>query len=273
MRKKRILFVSEASYLSTGYATYSREVLSRLHQSNKYELAEFSIYGQANDPKRKTIPWMNYPNMPDPNDKEANKIYRQDGANQFGKWRFERVCIDFKPDIVLLIRDYWMDSFIQHSPVRKYFNCVWMPTVDSPGQNEEWLDAFQDPEIVLTYSDWAIDELKAGSDSINVKCAATPSASEDYSQVPDKGAHKKAMGLNPDWKIIGTVMRNQRRKLFPDLFKGFGNYLKETGDKNSYLYCHTSYPDNGWDLPKYMMQEEIMSRTLFTYVCTQCNKV
>ena len=57
------------------------------------------------------------------------------------------------------------------------------------------------------------------------------------------------MGINPEWKVIGTVMRNQRRKLFPELFEAFGKYLKKTQDKNTYLYCHTSYPDNGWDLP------------------------
>ena len=45
MNKKKVLFVSEASYLNTGYATYSREVLKRLHATGKYELAEFSIYG------------------------------------------------------------------------------------------------------------------------------------------------------------------------------------------------------------------------------------
>ena len=45
MNKKKVLFVSEASYLNTGYATYSREVLKRLHATGKYELAEFSTYG------------------------------------------------------------------------------------------------------------------------------------------------------------------------------------------------------------------------------------
>ena len=36
MNKKKVLFVSEASYLNTGYATYSREVLKRLHATGKY---------------------------------------------------------------------------------------------------------------------------------------------------------------------------------------------------------------------------------------------
>ena len=270
MSKKRVLFVSEASYLNTGYATYSREVLKRLHSSNKYQIAEFSIYGGIEDKRRSSIPWKNYPNMPDPQNEEQNKVYGSDSMNQFGKWRFERVCIDFKPDVVLTIRDWWMDAFIQHSPLRKYFKWIWMPTVDASPQNEEWIDSFSDADTVLTYSDWAVDVLKSQSDQMNVKCAAPPSASEDFFQIPNKSAHKERMGIDPSWKIIGTVMRNQRRKLFPELFEAFGKYLKKTGKTDIYLYCHTSYPDNGWDLPKYLFENEISSRVLFTYVCEAC---
>jgi len=270
MNKKRVLFVSEASYLNTGYATYSREVLKRLYSSSKYEVAEFSIYGGIEDKRRSSIPWKNYPNMPDPQNEEQNKVYGSDSMNQFGKWRFERVCIDFKPDVVLTIRDWWMDAFIQHSPLRKYFKWIWMPTVDASPQNEEWIDSFSDADTILTYSDWAVDVLKSQSDQMNVKCAAPPSASEDFFQIPNKSAHKERMGIDPSWKIIGTVMRNQRRKLFPELFEAFGKYLKKTGKTDVYLYCHTSYPDNGWDLPKYLFENEISSRVLFTYVCEAC---
>jgi len=273
MRRKRILFVSEASYLNTGYATYSREVISRLQATGKYDLAEFSIYGTEDHKERSSIPWKNYPNMPNGSSQEQQEDYKSDGANQFGKWRFERVCIDFKPDHICSIRDWWMDSYIQHSPLRKYFNWIYMPTVDASPQNEEWIDTFSSADTVLTYSDWAVDVLKNANPNMNVKRSATPSASEEFKPVLDKNAHKVKMGINPDWKIIGTVMRNQRRKLFPELFEAFGKYLKETGEKNTYLYCHTSYPDNGWDIPKYLIDSEIISRVLFTYVCGNCNNV
>ena len=60
MNKKKVLFVSEASYLNTGYATYSKEVLKRLYATGKYELAEFSVYGAEDHKDRGTIPWKNY---------------------------------------------------------------------------------------------------------------------------------------------------------------------------------------------------------------------
>ena len=273
MAKKRVLFVSEASYINTGYATYSREVLKRLNATNKYELAEFSVYGSVDHKDRGTIPWRNYPNLPEPDDQEQNEAYAKDPGNQFGKWRFDRVCVDFKPDVVLTIRDWWMDAFIQNSPLRKYFKWIWMPTVDAMPQNEEWIDSFSDADTVLTYSDWALEVLKSQSDNMNIKCAAPPSASEEFVPVIDKSAHKERLGINPGWKIIGTVMRNQRRKLFPELFQGFAKYLQKTKDKNTYLYCHTSYPDNGWDLPKHLLENEISSRVLFTYICEACSTI
>lgn len=49
MRKKRILFCSEATYLNTGYATYTREILNYLDSTGKYEIAELASYGTLED--------------------------------------------------------------------------------------------------------------------------------------------------------------------------------------------------------------------------------
>ena len=49
MRKKKILFVSEASWLSTGYSVYTKEILSRLNQIDEFEVAELACYVDRND--------------------------------------------------------------------------------------------------------------------------------------------------------------------------------------------------------------------------------
>src|SRR5690606_11958664 len=43
-----------------------------------------------------------------------------------------------------------------------------------------------------------------------------------------------------------------------------------TGSKDVYLYCHTSYPDLGWDIPALLKEFGLSSRVLFTYVCKNC---
>ena len=98
MRKKRILFCGEATYLNTGYATYAREVMKRLYGTQKYDLAEFASYGDSKDPRARSIPWKLYPNLPS-TDEEREK-YDLIPTNQFGEWKFESVLLDFQPDIV-----------------------------------------------------------------------------------------------------------------------------------------------------------------------------
>jgi hypothetical protein len=39
MTKKKILLVNEASYLATGFAVYGHEILTRLHKTDKYDIA------------------------------------------------------------------------------------------------------------------------------------------------------------------------------------------------------------------------------------------
>ena len=268
-RKKRVLFLTEAAYLSTGYATYSRNVLNHMKSTGKYELAELSVYGSADDPRRESIPWKNYPVLPDSTtSEEEKKIYNSNGSNVFGSWRFERACLDFKPDVVLTIRDFWMDSFVYESPFRRIFKWIWMPTVDAAPQNEEWIHQFADADAVLTYSDWAKEVIDAQSGGgVKTICSASPSASEEFAMITDKAAAKTNMGFPADYKIIGTVMRNQRRKLFPVLFEAFSKYLHKSGDTKTYLHCHTSYPDGGWDFGELLHQNNISSRVFFTYVC------
>lgn len=272
-KKKRVLFLTEATYLSTGYATYSKQVLERLHKSGKYEIAEMSVYGQADDHRRSTIKWKNYANMPDPKNEEHVKAYTSSVANQFGSWRFERVCLDFEPDIVLSIRDFWMDSFIFHSPFRRIFNWAWMPTVDASPQNDEWISMFGDADYILTYSEWAKGIIeKQGGKAVNTVGVASPSAAECF-QPMNKAEIRKEFGLDENINIIGTVMRNQRRKLFPALIESFAKYLRKTGSTNTFLYCHTSYPDGGWNLAELLHRHGVSSRVLFTYVCEECGAV
>lgn len=172
------------------------------------------------------------------------------------------------------IRDFWMDSFIQKSPFRRLFKWIWMPTVDAAPQHKEWTHVFGTTDALITYSDWAARSIQSQmGNNANIVGVASPSAEPCFLPVQDRSQHRKRMGISDDINIIGTVMRNQRRKLFPALFEAFGKYLKTTGSTNTYLYCHTSYPDNGWDIGTLLLENEISSRVLFSYYCGLCNSL
>ena len=205
--------MGEAHYLSSGFGTYCNELLKRLHATGKYEIAEFSSYGASE--LKHSVPWLFYGNLPEDNNKQENDLYNSNQASQFGNWRFDKVCLDFKPDIVLSYRDPWMDNWIQDCGIRKYFHWVWMPTVDSAPQRQEWISVFSKCDAVLAYSEFGAEVLKnQGKENINVIGCASPGIDpEVYKPIP-KQKHREELGIDPNIFIVGTVMRNQKRKLF-----------------------------------------------------------
>ena len=275
MRKKRILFCSEATFLNTGYATYTREILNYLQSTNKYEIAELGCYSHSYDERAKSIPWKFYGAMPHPSSpKETHDKYNSHPTFQFGEFAFDSTCLDFKPDIVCDIRDFWMLEHQERSPYRNFFKWCIMPTVDAAPQARQWIATYQSADACLSYSDWAGKVLEDQSGGkINYIGSSPPSAHGAYQILPNINDIKNRYGVPNDVKIIGTVMRNQRRKLYPDLFVTFRNFLDSVDDPNKYiLYCHTSYPDMGWDIPELINQHGLSSHVMFTYICPKTQR-
>jgi glycosyltransferase involved in cell wall biosynthesis len=275
VRKKRVLWVNEASFLSTGYSTYGLEVLKRLHETGKFEICELGCYAPAGDPRGDELPWAFVGNMPRPGDEQGRAHYDQYPTHQFGEWKFEDVCLDFKPDIVCDVRDWWMVEFQERSPFRPYYHWAIMPTVDAAPQDEQWVSTFMSADAVFAYTDWGLTVLREQTyGRMKTKCSAPPGADlKTMNPVPDRRAHRQKMGLDEDCLVVGTVMRNQRRKLYPDLIRDFGVFLREAPSelaKKTFLYMHTSWPDLGWDIPRLVTEAGVGHRCLFTYHCREC---
>lgn len=272
-KRKKVLWVGESSLISTGYATYGKEVLSRLYKTGKYEIAELACYGHYSNVNK--VPWKYYGVLPD--SKEHDGEYRQVTNAQWGALKFEEVCVDFKPDIVIDIRDVWMIDYQQKSPFRKMFHWAIMPAVDSLHQKEQWIDTYVSADSVLAYCEFGRDTmLEESNNNINFCGLAPPAANEQFFRpVQDKKEHKKSFGFSGDVKIVGTIMRNQSRKLFPDLIKAFRIFLEKNDNvtNNTYLYLHTSYPDIGWDIPALIKESGIANKIICTYMCEKCGFV
>jgi glycosyltransferase involved in cell wall biosynthesis len=275
MRKKRVLFVTEASFHPTGYSVYTKEVLTRLNKCPDIEIAELACFTASDSEELKSIPWKVYPNIPPASNEEATQAYNSTMQNKFGEFSYNHVLLDFKPDFVMDIRDWWMLEFEERSPFREFYNWVIMPTVDAEPQNAQWVETYSNADGVLTYSEFGRDVLLKQSKAIKFVDIASPCASDVFFPIQDKNSVKNSMGIEDNTIIFGTVMRNQRRKLYADLFKSFRILLdKHPESNNVFLYCHTSYPDVGWDIPELIFnsldQFGLGNKVLFTYKCKQC---
>lgn len=269
-RKPRILYVGEATFLATGYSVYGMEVLSRLHATGKYELAELACYAKNDDPRAKQLPWKFYGNEPH----ERDHLFNSKKTNEFGSFSFEQVCLQFRPDVVFDVRDHWMLEFEERSPFRPYYKWVIMPTVDASPQHEQWLATFMNADAVFSYSDWGAKVLKEEGGGL-IKCHGSASPGADLATFTpmDKKALRQKFRFDDDVQIIGTVMRNQGRKLYPELIEAFCGFLKAAPPEmaqKTYLYLHTSYPDQGWDIPRLIKKYGVGCRTLVTYKCQRC---
>ena len=271
-RKLRVLWCGEASFLNTGYSVYAKELLNRLHSSNKYEIAELGCYAAHDDPNLQDVPWRFYPTLP-LNDSER-QVYASNQTAQFGEWRFDDVCLDFKPDVVIDIRDWWMMEYQSRSAFRSFYKWAIMPTVDSEPQQEQYISTYMGADAVFTYSEFGRRVLEDNSNNhIKILDVCSPAANFDFLKpTANKKQHKARFGFLDGVNIIGTVMRNQRRKLYPNLIATFRKLLDENPElqKNTFLYIHSSYPDVGWDLPYFLKKYNMGNHTIFTYKCKSC---
>jgi glycosyltransferase involved in cell wall biosynthesis len=276
--KKRILWVGEASPLSSGYANYSLEVLKRLHASGKYEVCELGSYLPYGDERAAELPWRFVFVSPDPSNQAEVDAYNADHQNQWGKWKFEPACLAFRATHVLDVRDAWYMDYEAHSPLRPFYRLAWMPACDAEPQKKEWVADYLRCDALFTYSDWAVDVLRRqGGPALPLRGSAPPGADyESFRIIPGKDAHKARFGLGPDSLVVGFVARNQVRKLFPSLLRAFSLYLENAPEKirgRTYLHLHTAWPDVGWDVPSLLKEHAVGSRVLFTYHCRACGQV
>lgn len=283
LEKIKVLFLSEASYLHTGFSTYTREVLTRLNKNPKLEVAELGSYGQSAkiEPKAASIPWRYYHNMPE--NQQEEQAYRQDYKdNQFGKWKFNQAILDFEPDVLLLHRDWWMDKFVFENKLHKKFSIIWMACVDSYPQQWEWLKSYSQADSVMAYSHFGkkviqdqsrtkLAELN-GITPIDVSHVCPGASAPDIFKPLNKDEVKRKYNIDPSIRIIGTVMRNQPRKLFTRLIESFSVFLKKHPNEsaNCMLLLHTGIPDVGFNIPESIHRYGVENRVIFSWKCSAC---
>jgi glycosyltransferase involved in cell wall biosynthesis len=179
-------------------------------------------------------------------------------------------------------RDHWMDAWIQRSPFRNMYKWMWMPTVDSCPQDEDWIRTYESCDYVMAYTDFGIDTLSKNSPVLGKRRSKlhklplrTPIDTKTFRPMDNKEELKKEWlqvksnvpvifgnqifnDRIEDRKIILTTQRNQARKLLPDLIDAFATMkVKYKGIKkidDALLWLHTSYPDNAqsYNYPKHI---------------------
>jgi glycosyltransferase involved in cell wall biosynthesis len=280
MPPTRVLAVTESSFAGTGFGTYSGELLARLHADPAFEVMELGCQGGGDDPRAAACPWPYFANEPPAADAPAAAAYRAacDAGHspRVGAFAFERACLHFKPDAVLTYRDWHDDEWVARSPFRPRFAWAAMATVDAPPQPDAALSTYLSCDATLAYTRWGAGVLHGQSAGRLSPAVASPAADTAVFRPLGEAARRKALaacGLRDSPFVVGACLRNQPRKLLPDLFHAFGLYLGTADARlaaRSHLWLHTTYPDCGWDLPALIRDCGFGARVLLTYLCRDC---
>lgn len=264
----KILVVTECSEVNTGYGVVGKNLIQSLIEDG-HEVVELALFIEPDDPKLKNIKWPFIVNSPSRNSPERAE-FDSNRFNLEGMWSFDKALLETKSECVIDIRDPYSYQYQAFSPYREFFNWIVFAPVDGVEQPFQWRETFRNVDGLFSISKWGQNVIE--NYGINIDGTVYHSACEGFNKMPKEEIDKikDSIGVG-DHKIIGTVMRNQPRKLFPSLFEGFAEYLRRTNDK-CYLYCHTRYPDGGWNIPSLLMEHNIASKVLFTYFCSNCKK-
>lgn len=277
-KQARILWVSEASIINTGFANQSYEICKRFHD-NGWHIAELASYTSPKNPKNYKVPWEVY--AVEPVNEKENQIYRSDTQNQFGKHKFEEVCLKEKPTHVITTRDWWMDEWVRHSPFRRFFNWIWMALLDSNPQKPEWIDVYNNEVDLLLSASGFTDQVleKESVGQVNIFDITRPAVDTDvFRPLGAKEKLRKQHGIPEDAFVFLMVARNQKRKLFPELIESFSLYLDKIKQSNkdlfdrSILYISTSYPDVGYNIPRDIFNSGYQNKIYLNYFCENCQK-
>jgi len=294
-RKKRLLFVGEASFLKTGFSTYWEAVINRLYATGKYEIAELGSYARSSDGRAKNLPWTFYGAIPEEADKIGSQLYQKNYQEaQFGKMMMDPVLAKFKPDIVLTLTDHWMAYFWEQSVFRDKFHWIFMACVDSYPQKWDWLGTYSNVDTLLAYSHFGkkvLEEQSRTGASINsnrikpleVKMVTQPGIDTTVYTPLDKSVIKAEFGIPKEFRFVGMASRNQKRKLFPRLIESFRMFKDQGGWKendpkrkrvkdidNIKLLLHTCVKDVGFDIPEAISREGLNGEVFFSYICPKC---
>lgn len=275
VKKKKILWNSDFSKLSTGFGRHSKAVLKYLYDTGKYDIVEFACAPFTfNDKRLKNVPWETYGAIPeDPfvwNAIQNGGDERLKVATRYGSYYIDEIIEKERPDYFIGVNDFWAFSEIYDKPWwNKIPSALWI-TLDSL---PIYTDAIQNAHKIKNFWVWsrfAEKEMKRlGFDHVKTLHGAFDVS--DFKPLDNKQELKKKHGLEDSF-VFGFVFRNQVRKLIGTLLEGFSIYKKENPKSNAKLLLHTCWSE-GWSISNFIEEFGIDKRDVITtHICRSCKK-
>ena len=250
--KKKILWMSDSTFLPTGFATISTNIIYRL--KDKYDCNYLGHNFIGSFPPR-TLPNGWFPKMPFNVIGCGKEPYCRDILGPLTK--------KMRPDIFGVLLDTFMlqqSGFLQQdlAPAK---TVMYYPSDGGGGLPQTCENILRKFHHTVAMSKHGQKQVK---DYYNIKSDYIPHACDTSLYKPaNKEEIKKKWGLQGKF-VVGTVARNQGRKMLDRTIKAFALFCQDKPD--AILFMHTDPVDNAavFDLRTLISRYSLQNRVIFT---------
>ena len=273
-KKKKLLFHSDSALAKTGFGRNSKEILSYLYKTGKYEIFHYCCGVAKGDSALSKTPWDSIGAMP--NDRQELVKLNQDPQQgrdvNYGGYLINEAVKQVKPDVYIGAQDIWgVETSTKKDWFDKITSAIWT-TLDSLPLYPSAIDIAKRINNFWVWSSFAEKEF----DRLGIKGVKTIHGAinpDNFCRLPDEARStlRKRFNIEEDAFIIGFVFRNQLRKSVPNLIEGYAKW-KETykPDKKTYLLLHTHWAE-GWNIHKLTDEYKIPKEEIITtHICNKC---
>jgi glycosyltransferase involved in cell wall biosynthesis len=235
----KILWMSDPPTFFTGFGTVTKEVLTRLNRTEKYQIAcvGWGYNGWPYD--RQEIPFDIYPsNNPNLNPDTLIKVVEE-----------------YQPDILVALGDVWMLEWVADLPNRSRFKFVPYFPLDGEPLYQPWSKFIRNANVPVTYSRFAQQLIQNSLPDVNIELIYHGVDTRAFHPIENR---ERPAALKNKF-IVGCVARNQPRKNLPTLIKGFARFCEDKPE--AVLYLHTNPDDIGWDILDLLKRYRVFNRT------------
>lgn len=238
--KIKVLFYGDAPTVATGFGTVTRNILTGLHATGKYDIQVLGV-NYWGDPHPYPFPiW--------PVGVGSNDPYGRQRA-------FDMMAKNLDFDVLF----FFQDAFILQSLVatgldklkqmKNFVSMSYFPVDGVPKKG--WIECMAKIDVPVTYTEFAKTEAILAHPTIADKLKVIPHGAntKDFFPLPQEAAasfRRDYFTKHADKFIVTNVNRNQQRKDIPRTLLAFKEFKRRR--PNSVLYLHMATKDQGWDL-------------------------
>ncbi len=241
--KIKVLFYGDAPTVATGFGTVSRNILTGLHATGKYDISVMGV-NYWGDPH--PFPFPIWPigvgsKQGDPYGRQRAADMMMDPGMQF--------------DVLFMIQDSFILEFMNQvmpklKTVKKFASVAYFPIDGVP--KAEWIRAMDLFDTAVTYTEFGKKEAILAHPPIAKKIQVVPHGAnlKDFHVAPEDKVlefKKQYFGPHAEKFLVVNVNRNQQRKDIPRTLMAFKEFNQRR--PNSVLYLHMAARDQGWYLP------------------------